>query len=256
MANKNILPDWYPAEIHKRRLSLKEWTEELEARTFVFELLVNPEINLEQLSKGFISSQFIDFVIDGKRNDHHIPPQTVPLFNIPPVGTNTKGKLIYNFTPSEYGRGLMFPLMVNFDYDDDFLVEDFKNWLAYTKRLIKSGDVQKLFFDQMFDGQKMSSTFKPSKNSKGEKRYIDAQTHDWFRYKVLDWIDLKLWAILMKVEYDNAFLKNLFFPGDNKEGSKTDLRTTINWSYELLNRLTYDQISASIYTQSKTKQST
>ena len=171
MAEENILPDWYPADIHKRELSLEEWAEELEARTFIFSLLNTRLVPIKKnCSIGFIESSFVDFLFKGYRGEIFSQSIADPLTPMKPTGKVGKD-YTYSFSTSDFDTGLLQTIVINLDYDNARLKSEFKKWLLNVKSVLKTGEFQRLFFKDLYDGEVMSNQFKPGLHSQGCTAY-------------------------------------------------------------------------------------
>lgn len=242
MTKKNILPDWYPSEIHNRQLSLNEWVDELEARSFVFKILKTQLDDIKKnCSNSFISHNFVAFLLKGDRGDRKSILNAPPISKILP--NLTSDKFQYEFTHEQFGNGVLRPIMINLDYDSRELERNFKEWLDDAKKVINSRDFKGGLFRNLFESEKMSKYFKHSHHSKGFTAYTSKDTRIWYDAKVLDWIDLRLWGILMEIKYTEGFLEEAFF-SRKLEGEGSLNKTTIPWAYELLNQFTQSQINA------------
>lgn len=187
-------PEWYPAEIHKRVLSLDEWADEI---AFRFSLRREADKRREMLREegGYYSGRWYKKEETERLIKHmdNKEMRTGVLTHGESMGepvewisekTNIQGE--YRFSQTEnLSRGFFIPIAVNIAYDNKTLFAEFEKCVNSVRSQIE--------YENFGSNKRVS---KVSAAGYGERLYTTSDTETWFEKKLLDWIDIRLWLDL------------------------------------------------------------
>lgn len=179
-------PEWYPAEIHERVLTLDEWGDEIAFRLGFMQDVRKRRKDIYSFDKGYVQESELKMFSMGLI-DKNIR------FSILAHGSDM-GEPIevhdhsLNQDTRDFSRGMYSSWRINLAYDDKTLIDEFKMNL----REFRQGIEYKRL------GENLRST------AYGKRLYTDRDAESWFDQKVLDWIDLMLWRELKDVGYSQA----------------------------------------------------
>lgn len=204
-------PLWYPAEIHKRVLSLDEWADEIAFR-FAIKKDVDERRRLMGVDSYYHPDKYRDgeaerFVkgVQNKESRHGVSRLGMNMGEPIEAFTEWNGRLQWN-AEYDFERGYLKPIMINLSYDNKTLI----------KQLISQIEQERMRFERYILGDGLRSTVY------GKRLYTEEDTEAWFSQKLLDWIDFNLWSELIRVDYRKGDIPELI------NVSESSVRNTLN----------------------------
>lgn len=205
-------PEWYPAKIHKRVLSLDEWAEEMSFRRSIKRDVEHRRKRINEEGKYSPRDWYKD--VDSERFIKHMDNKAArcgvmnlgvdmgePIEYIP-KHDHIEDEYSLNTTNSLH-RGFFLPIAVNIAYDDKTLK------IAFDKFL---NDCRQTYERETFGNGLRSTAY-------GKKPYIEADTKAWYAQKVLDWIDINFWCYLTGANINQPEIVEMIGVSDSSMGN-------------------------------------